>query len=186
MRGWSAPPDQLGCITKYLATLSLRLCGGVQVTWRWQGFSNSARTDGLQLEHWVKCYKDPTGKVKPAEEGEYSFAKYNKKVWEPLQGCHLPCLKLAAHGSCPPPHLYKGLHVLSMPCWYVCPGMCKGNCLGWVQRTIPAASLGHLSSHDCCPRGKNDFVETTQPSPQPAPALRGLTQFACSGDGVRV
>lgn len=58
---------------------------GAQITWRWQGFANPARADGLQLEHWVKCYKDPAGKVKPAEEGEYSFAKYNKKVWELLK-----------------------------------------------------------------------------------------------------
>ena len=28
----------------------------------------------------MKCYKDPAGKVRPADEGEYSFAKYNKKV----------------------------------------------------------------------------------------------------------
>lgn len=32
------------------------------------------------LEHWVKCYKDPAGKARPADEGEYHFAKYNKKV----------------------------------------------------------------------------------------------------------
>ncbi|CAL8472085.1 g11627 [Coccomyxa elongata] len=51
-----------------------------QVTWRWQPFSNPARTDDLRLEHWVKCYKDPAGKVRPADEGEYSFAKYNKKM----------------------------------------------------------------------------------------------------------
>ena len=60
--------------------LAVRRCVGAQITWRWQGFANPARADGLQLEHWVKCYKDPAGKVKPAEEGEYSFAKYNKKV----------------------------------------------------------------------------------------------------------
>ena len=51
-----------------------------QVTWRWQPFHNPARKDDLKLEHWVKCYKDPAGKVRPADEGEYSFAKYNKKV----------------------------------------------------------------------------------------------------------
>lgn len=57
---------------------------GWQVTWRWQPFSNPARTDNLQLEHWVKCYRDPAGKVRPADEGEYSFAKYNKKVQDRL------------------------------------------------------------------------------------------------------
>ncbi|KAK9905816.1 hypothetical protein WJX75_006806 [Coccomyxa subellipsoidea] len=51
-----------------------------QVTWRWQPFHNPARKDDLKLEHWVKCYKDPAGKVRPADEGEYSFAKYNKKM----------------------------------------------------------------------------------------------------------
>lgn len=60
---------QLRCIFKLL-----------QVTWRWQPFHNPARNDDLKLEHWVKCYKDPAGKVRPADEGEYSFAKYNKKV----------------------------------------------------------------------------------------------------------
>jgi DNA methyltransferase 1-associated protein 1 len=57
----------------------LRFCVR-QITWRWQGFANPARADGLQLAHWVKCYKDPAGKVKPADEGDYSFAKYNKKA----------------------------------------------------------------------------------------------------------
>ena len=52
----------------------------MQVTWRWQPFSNPARADTLALEHWVKCYKDQTGSTRPAEEGEYSFAKLNKKV----------------------------------------------------------------------------------------------------------
>ncbi len=28
----------------------------------------------------MKCYKDQSGNVRPAEEGEYSFAKFNKKV----------------------------------------------------------------------------------------------------------
>ena len=51
-----------------------------QVTWRWQPFNNPARTDSLALEHWMKCYKDQSGNVRPAEEGEYSFAKFNKKV----------------------------------------------------------------------------------------------------------
>ena len=55
----------------------------VQVTWRWQPFSNPARADKLALEHWVKCYKDQTGSTRPADEGEYSFAKFNKKVQAP-------------------------------------------------------------------------------------------------------
>ena len=52
----------------------------LQVTWRWQPFNNPARTDNLALEHWVKCYKDQSGNIRPADEGEYSFAKFNKKV----------------------------------------------------------------------------------------------------------
>jgi DNA methyltransferase 1-associated protein 1 len=52
----------------------------LQVTWQWQHFSNPARNDGLMLEHWVKCYKDSAGKIRPADEGEYPFAKYNKKA----------------------------------------------------------------------------------------------------------
>ena len=50
------------------------------MTWQWRKFKNPAREDGLELEHWVKCYQDPMGKIKPAEDGEYRFAKYNKQV----------------------------------------------------------------------------------------------------------
>ena len=31
----------------------------------------------------MKCYKDQSGNTRPAEEGEYSFAKFNKKVRSP-------------------------------------------------------------------------------------------------------
>ena len=35
-----------------------------QVTFQWVPFDNPGRSDGLQLHHWVKCYKDPaTGQV---------------------------------------------------------------------------------------------------------------------------
>lgn len=50
------------------------------VTYEWRAFDNQARTDGLRLTHWVKCYRDAQGNVTPAEAGEYSFAKYNKHV----------------------------------------------------------------------------------------------------------
>lgn len=50
------------------------------VTFRWMPFTNEARTDKLQLSHWTKCYKDATGTVAPADQGPYSFAKYNKQV----------------------------------------------------------------------------------------------------------
>eukprot|EP00887_Chlorella_sp_A99_P004929 scaffold4.g4929.t1 len=49
------------------------------VTFEWRRFANPARSDGLELEHWVKCYKDAAGRVTPADAGEYPFAKFNKK-----------------------------------------------------------------------------------------------------------
>ena len=50
------------------------------VTFEWRLFSNPARQDGLELEHWVKCFRDAAGRVTPADTGEYSYAKYNKHV----------------------------------------------------------------------------------------------------------
>ncbi len=50
------------------------------VTFQWKSFHNPARTDKLELCHWVKGYKDITGRVRDADESEYQFAKYNKKV----------------------------------------------------------------------------------------------------------
>lgn len=51
-----------------------------QITFQWMPFSNPARSDGLQLSHWVKCYKDATsGRITPADK-EYPFAKYNKTI----------------------------------------------------------------------------------------------------------
>ena len=50
------------------------------VTYQWMPFSNPGRTDGLQLSHWVKCYKDRANVITPANKGEYPFAKYNVKV----------------------------------------------------------------------------------------------------------
>lgn len=49
------------------------------VTFQWRKFRNPARGDDLELEHWVKCYRDARGRVTPADAGEYSFAKFNKK-----------------------------------------------------------------------------------------------------------
>ncbi|XXG79024.1 hypothetical protein AAC387_Pa09g0184 [Persea americana] len=45
-----------------------------KITWQWLTFSNSARTDNLQLSHWVRVVNG----VPPT--GDYSFAKYNKSV----------------------------------------------------------------------------------------------------------
>lgn len=55
------------------------------VTWQWLPFRNSARTDSLQLKHWVKR---AVGGAQPAlmgtnggdVGGDYAFAKYNKKI----------------------------------------------------------------------------------------------------------
>lgn len=50
------------------------------VSWQNRSFSNQARSDGLQLRHWVKCAKDATGRVREVQEGDYPFAKCNKQV----------------------------------------------------------------------------------------------------------
>lgn len=50
------------------------------MTWQWQEFANQARTDGLKLSHWVKCFKDASGRMRPAYEGDYPFVKFDKKV----------------------------------------------------------------------------------------------------------
>eukprot|EP01024_Parvocaulis_polyphysoides_P025382 TRINITY_DN2316_c0_g1_i3.p1 TRINITY_DN2316_c0_g1~~TRINITY_DN2316_c0_g1_i3.p1 ORF type:complete len:417 (+),score=74.06 TRINITY_DN2316_c0_g1_i3:24-1253(+) len=53
------------------------------VAYRRKAFVNQARTDGLELKHWVKCLKDPhqPDKVTEVDEGqEYPFAKFNKKI----------------------------------------------------------------------------------------------------------
>jgi DNA methyltransferase 1-associated protein 1 len=49
-------------------------------TYLWKPFTNPARTDELELYHWVRCIKDASGRVRDAEEGEYPYAKFNKKV----------------------------------------------------------------------------------------------------------
>lgn len=50
------------------------------MTYQWRKFKNEARTDGLELEHWVKCFRDHLGKIRPESEGEYKYAKYDRKV----------------------------------------------------------------------------------------------------------
>jgi hypothetical protein len=42
--------------------------------------ATQGRDDGLELLHWVKGYKDANGRIRDAQEGDYPFAKYNKKV----------------------------------------------------------------------------------------------------------
>lgn len=50
------------------------------VIYRLKPFRNQARKDHLELVHWVKGFKDATGRIRDADEGDYPFAKYNKKV----------------------------------------------------------------------------------------------------------
>jgi len=50
------------------------------VTWQNRSFTNQARSDGLQLRHWVKCAKDAHGRVREVQEGDYQYAKCNKQV----------------------------------------------------------------------------------------------------------
>lgn len=45
-----------------------------KITWQWLPFTSSARGDSLQLYHWVRVVNG----VPPT--GDYSFAKFNKKV----------------------------------------------------------------------------------------------------------
>lgn len=74
------------------------------VTFRWRPFANPARKDGLELSHWVKCFKDAQGNVSPADGGEYVFAKYNKKVqgsWWALVGALETTLRGAERGRLP-------------------------------------------------------------------------------------
>lgn len=50
------------------------------VIYRLKPFKNQAREDNLELKHWVKGYKDANNRIRDAHEGDYPFAKYNKKV----------------------------------------------------------------------------------------------------------
>lgn len=50
-----------------------------KISYEWRPFTNPARSDDLELFHWVKCYTNTAtnSKIIPAEK-EYPFAKYNK------------------------------------------------------------------------------------------------------------
>ncbi|KXZ46822.1 hypothetical protein GPECTOR_40g556 [Gonium pectorale] len=50
------------------------------VTYQYKPFKNQARTDGLELSHWVKCHKGANGIIREPDDSEYPYAKYNKKV----------------------------------------------------------------------------------------------------------
>ncbi len=61
-------------------------------TFQWRKFAVPGREDGLELEHWVKCYKDAAGNVKPADD-EYYFAKFNIQVRMFLRGATATCVQ---------------------------------------------------------------------------------------------
>ena len=78
------PPSHLtGDLSKKSALLGLKqkrkLSAKGLTTYQFWPFTNPARKDGLQLKHWVKCFKDTAGKLKEADE-QYAFAKFNKQV----------------------------------------------------------------------------------------------------------
>jgi len=50
------------------------------VTWQFRAFKNEARADGLQLCHWSKCYKDASGRIRTAQDGEYPFVKFSRQA----------------------------------------------------------------------------------------------------------
>lgn len=49
-------------------------------TWRYISFKNAARRDGLELQRWVKGFRDANGRIKDAEDGDFYFARFNQKV----------------------------------------------------------------------------------------------------------
>ncbi|KAL6610570.1 hypothetical protein ACP70R_040539 [Stipagrostis hirtigluma subsp. patula] len=61
---------------KEKGTLPMELNRNIEmlVKWQWLPFTSSARTDNLQLYHWVRVVNG----VQPT--GDYQFAKFNKKV----------------------------------------------------------------------------------------------------------
>lgn len=50
-------------------------------TYQYLAFKNSARTDGLQLKHWIKTVREPNGSLRSdQEDSEYHFAQFDTKV----------------------------------------------------------------------------------------------------------
>lgn len=50
------------------------------ITYQYRPFKNAARTDELELFHWLKCSKGTNGIIREPDDSEYPYAKYNKKV----------------------------------------------------------------------------------------------------------
>lgn len=109
-------------------------------TWRYKSFKNAARRDGLELQRWVKGFRDANGRIKDAEDGDFYFARFNQKVRHACMRVHVcrhagthactralaqPC-SLCMRGICNLPACH--------PCaWQSCP-MCPP-CLGLVLRS---------------------------------------------------
>jgi hypothetical protein len=107
-----SPTQLMGGLTKKSALLkkASRPSHKGTVVYRLLPFANQARSDGLQLLHWVKGYKDATGRVRDAHEGDYQFAKYNKQVralacWRAPRarerGCCCPDGRCRVRARCP-------------------------------------------------------------------------------------
>lgn len=64
---------------------------------QWRKFTNPARGDGLELEHWVKCYRDAQAR------GWLRLAAWNSAAAAVLLRCWCfpVCAGAAAAGRCP-------------------------------------------------------------------------------------
>ncbi|KAG1664324.1 hypothetical protein FOA52_011638 [Chlamydomonas sp. UWO 241] len=49
-------------------------------TWQFRPFKSSARSDGLELKRWIKSFKDLNGRVRNDDDGDYYYAKFNKRI----------------------------------------------------------------------------------------------------------
>lgn len=76
------------------------------VTWQYVPFHNSARTDGFQLHHWAKRFKDAAGRVREPEENDYFWAKFNKKA-RTLLNAAMSTLHRCSHSLAQPVTLHR-------------------------------------------------------------------------------
>jgi hypothetical protein len=106
-------------------------------TYQYRPFKNSARTDGLELCHWIKCYKGTTGLIKEPDE-DYPFAKYNKKASACSTRAATDCMSRAPP-SCDP----RSMHQRTLSSYIAC-GTC---CIAFLFLTL---SLSRQSF--CCAR----------------------------------
>lgn len=88
----------------------------LQVSFQFIPFRHDGRQDELRLYHWVQCYKDANGQTRPADDGPYSFSKYNLKVgsykyddieYETVIRNHLPESETGWNKVCTPQNLLQ-------------------------------------------------------------------------------